>query len=603
MKKLKRLILSLLIACIGLILPSDTAEAWDGQPSGVESYTWSVSATEKPTVWTTEPLVSSIEWNIRNSDGYTVYTANPGSNLRAVNVGEHICEAENPYIYIGKWVYSTPGHCIHQAAQATNWYGVSVHIDNCYGYYPNRWIGYCNDCGQPIGLLITGSESLMRSLSKIPQNSRYYYLCPLDYHSSYHTLTTGHMEQGAGFSHKCKTVSANKYYVNYNVNAPSGSTPASDKTIDTKINGYYYNNATTYENKTVVPNTDLESGNSLGWKIKGYKFVGWTTEPNGGTYVSTWLDVQNLQTEEWLNTDKNTVNLYAQWEEWDITLSLDDEATDINKTKVIGLWEEYNVPDGVGGSYTIKLDADGGTLSTDTLTVTKEFDYWKKVLPFYGEYDQNTSIYRNTWETSNHATVYLKAIYYPSTVILPTPKKEGYEFLGWEDEDGNIVAQGGDTYTVSKDDNLKASWNKVELSLSSVENYTANDGNGAVDLSWFYTGKTSLTIFKAFRSEANTDSNFDVVKSADSIAKESVINKKVTSNETYTVPESGFYTIEVYGGKGSNYGSYTGGNGGYVEAKVFLKKGQVLYLYPGTAGSGATNGKCSAGWLGLRLGT
>ncbi len=124
MKKLKRLILPLLIACIGLILPSDTAEAWDGQPkSGVESYTWRTSADNSSTVWTTEPFVSSIEWNIRDSDGYTVYTANPGSNLRAVNVGEHICEAENPYIYIGKWVYSTPGHCIHQGCAQTLWYG------------------------------------------------------------------------------------------------------------------------------------------------------------------------------------------------------------------------------------------------------------------------------------------------------------------------------------------------------------------------------------------------------------------------------------------------------------------------------------------------
>ncbi len=61
--------------------------------------------------------------------------------------------------------------------------------------------------------------------------------------------------------------------------------------------------------------------------------------------------------------------------------------------------------------------------------------------------------------------------------------------------------------------------------------------------------------------------------------------------QTFTVPQSGIYQLDVYGAKGGNatqdYGSYTatGGNGGHSKGYIKLKKGTLLYVGVGGAGS------------------
>lgn len=46
-----------------------------------------------------------------------------------------------------------------------------------------------------------------------------------------------------------------------------------------------------------------------------------------------------------------------------------------------------------------------------------------------------------------------------TSVTLPTPTKDGYEFVGWFDEDSKRISA---SHVFTKDLNLKASWNKVE---------------------------------------------------------------------------------------------------------------------------------------------
>jgi len=59
--------------------------------------------------------------------------------------------------------------------------------------------------------------------------------------------------------------------------------------------------------------------------------------------------------------------------------------------------------------------------------------------------------------------------------------------------------------------------------------------------------------------------------------------------QTYVVPKSGYYKLETWGASGGSYSTtYTGGKGGYSTGIVYLNEGQILYVYVGGQGTGAT---------------
>lgn len=66
--------------------------------------------------------------------------------------------------------------------------------------------------------------------------------------------------------------------------------------------------------------------------------------------------------------------------------------------------------------------------------------------------------------------------------------------------------------------------------------------------------------------------------------------------QTYTVPENGYYLLEVWGAEGGYRSDSTkSGKGGYSSGKIFLEKGTVLYIYVG--GSGRTHKGYNGGGL------
>lgn len=69
------------------------------------------------------------------------------------------------------------------------------------------------------------------------------------------------------------------------------------------------------------------------------------------------------------------------------------------------------------------------------------------------------------------------------------------------------------------------------------------------------------------------------------------------SFQTFTVPSTGCYLIEMWGAKGGNDAGGTGGNGGYATGKINLTAGQVLYVYVGGSGSSDVTGT-GGGWNG-----
>lgn len=55
--------------------------------------------------------------------------------------------------------------------------------------------------------------------------------------------------------------------------------------------------------------------------------------------------------------------------------------------------------------------------------------------------------------------------------------------------------------------------------------------------------------------------------------------------QTWTVPETGYYRLEVYGAQGANYNSTQGGKGGYSTGVVRLDVGTQLNIYVGGQGN------------------
>lgn len=70
------------------------------------------------------------------------------------------------------------------------------------------------------------------------------------------------------------------------------------------------------------------------------------------------------------------------------------------------------------------------------------------------------------------------------------------------------------------------------------------------------------------------------------------------TTQTYTVQATGWYILKAWASDGGDYSGHTGGNGGYVSAKVYLIKGQVVTVNTGTRGSnygGSGSGGASGG--------
>ena len=136
------------------------------------------------------------------------------------------------------------------------------------------------------------------------------------------------------------------------------------------------------------------------------------------------------------------------------------------------------------GSYTVTLNANGGTCSTSSLTAARTTSYT------FSKWNTNSSgtgtSYTSGQTYSTNAALYLYAIYTSSTstaaVSLPTPTRSGYEFLGWAT---SSTASSGTTgsYTPSGSDTLYAIWGSLGLvyidSGSAYEGYQIYIDNGS----------------------------------------------------------------------------------------------------------------------------
>lgn len=527
-------------------------------------------------------------------DSTTVYTGIK-SSLRSLRTGEHYYKvARWGEVPVGSWkVVHRPGQCIHDGYTSDeNWHGIQFGTQKCMQYYYSGWKAFCADCGEPLeDSNIYMSREAASSIQYLDLGSEknpvfYYYLCPF----------CRNLEQGVGLSaHWCKKISWNQYRIFYDPNIK-------------KYNGYMdysyhmYNNETIYEGETVTPVTHLTENN---YTRVGYVFTGWNTKQDGsGVSFTDKEEIYNLSSSDWndqstwTDTDRGTITLYAQWRKSESTLVIDANGGRYNGVDKYSLTEPYSSkyllqknlivsPNG----YTVAFETNGGT-NVDTITGTMHFVEWMQIQPFNGFVTNDTYMFM----APDRNIDTLKAVYQSDPITLPVTTKDGWSFGGWYyDPDFSLPAGGaGDQIIPSKDMTLYAQW--VDLRLQSVDNYDANDGKGAVDLSWSQSDQNNKTYLVYQKRE---DGAWLRVNSANDISSTTIINQAYNfegQSKQYTVPYTGLYTIDALGAQGKSYGSYTGGYGGSVTGTFWLRKGEVLTYVVG--GQDGYNGGGSASSFG-----
>lgn len=581
--------MGLLALAIAMLLPGQKVDAADKKTIYNSPY---VSFSPDGKAFTTCAGDRDYTWydaDTRVSTGIT-------SSLRALNTGEHYYKVSRyGEIPIGYWQVShRPAQCIHNGYPEDNYlyHGIQYGRHKCLRNYNSGWMAYCADCGEAIAYAnMYMSRDAAKSIQYMDLGSKqnpmeYYFLCPF----------CNNLEQGAPLGeHKCKEISWNQYRIFYDPNIK-------------KYNGYMdysyhmYNNETIYEGETVTPVTHLTENN---YTRVGYVFTGWNTKQDGsGVSFTDKEEIYNLSSSDWndqstwTDTDRGTITLYAQWRKSESTLVIDANGGRYNGVDKYSLTEPYSSkyllqknlivsPNG----YTVAFETNGGT-NVDTITGTMHFVEWMQIQPFNGFVTNDTYMFM----APDRNIDTLKAAYQPDPITLPSTTKDGWSFGGWYyDPDFSLPAGGaGDQIIPSKDMTLYAQW--VDLRLQSVDNYDANDGKGAVDLSWSQSDQNNKTYLVYQKRE---DGAWIRVNSANDISSTTIINQAYNfegQSKQYTVPYTGLYTIDALGAQGKSYGSYTGGYGGSVTGTFWLRKGEVLTYVVG--GQNGYNGGGSASSFG-----
>lgn len=532
--------------------------------------------------WTTDAGKKNCVWY---PQGTTVNTG-ISSSLPGLGRGEHYYRRERAgSVPVGRWIVAhTYSQCVHDDyPHEETLHGVSFGRQKCGRAYYSGWFAYCADCGDVISTAhIYMSESTAQSIAYLEMQDDliYYYLCPY----------CSNLEQGRGMGvHLCKAVSANQYKVIYDVNA------------DSNYRGYMpdsfhlYDNASEYEGEPVTPVTHLTMNS---YTLQGYLFAGWNTRPDGsGESYEDGAEILNLSaadwrdSDTWAGSDKGVVTLYAQWIPSRSALLVNPNGGLFRgKSEITVLEGNYGdvitVDNGdvtAPGGHTVSFDVNGGT-SVDDITGTMHFFGWSMSVPFHGRFSDGEYCYGPL----DGGEDMLTACYEPDPISLPETKKEGYSFGGWYYDSGFSLPAGGvgDCIVPSANLRLYAQW--VELVLLSEDNYEANQGKGAVDLSWTQSDNTN----KSYILYQSTDGVvWERINTADDISNESGVDitwQYSGAPVEYTVPYTGIYTLTAEGAQGGNYGSFKGGMGGSVTGRFWLRQGEVITCTVG--GSSGYNG-------------
>ena len=275
---------------------------------------------------------------------------------------------------------------------------------------------------------------------------------------------------------------------------------------------------------------------------KGFKFEGWYTAKTGGTKVTSSTKV---------TVASNNQVLYARWDESETT-------------------------------YTVKLDANGGTVSPDSIQVTYGSTYGTLPTPtrsgytFDGWYTAKTGGTKVTSSTkvtvaSNNQVLYARwdgskttytvkldanggavspdsiQVTYGSTYgKLPTPTRSGYTFVGWYTSltGGTKITSSSKFEVASNNQVLYAHWetDKVEYTIT----FDANGGTVSPSTLKVIYGSTYGTLPTPTRKGFNFEGWYTTASGGTKIESTTKVN--ITSNRTlyaHWTNDSKEYTVTL----------------------------------------------------------
>lgn len=536
--------------------------------------------------WTTDAGNMNYTWY---PQGTTVVTG-IASSFPSLNKGEHYYKWERTgSVPVGRWIVKrSDAVCMQSGTSYPDdyeeiYHGMLVGRRSCYGAYNSGWIAYCADCGEEItSLLIYMQQSTAESIHYLEMGTgiSYYYLCP----------HCNSLEQGSSMrTHMCRNISVNQYKVTYSINAEGDYQGYMSASL------HMYDNAEEYEGRAVTPVTHLTKNTYI---RQGYEFMGWNTMPDGsGESFENGAEIRNLSAadwnipETWTDSDKGTVTLYAQWRPSRSTLYVDPgEGLFQGKSGVtvmegaygtVVIVDERQITSPSG--HTVSFEVNGGEPVGDIMG-KQYFTGWNRSEPFWGRIVEGEYHYLATDGGEDRIT----ACYEADMVVLPQTKREGYSFGGWYYDSGFSLPAGapGESIVPLEDITLYAQW--IELMLFSEDNYTANEGKGAVDLNWSQLDSNN----KAYAVYQSRDGvKWERVNTADDIGNSRSINADFSytgSSVKYTVPYTGIYTLTAQGAQGGSCGSCEGGAGGSTTGSFWLTQGEILTCTVG--GSDGFNG-------------
>ena len=239
--------------------------------------------------------------------------------------------------------------------------------------------------------------------------------------------------------------------------------PAANYTTDAALSLYAQWNSSTETMAVTLPTPTREGYLFRGWGTSGNASAGVIGEytPNGSiTLYALW---DRAQYTVYYHANGGTGAPASQVKDYGISLSLSADKPSHARSSA--------------GSFTVMLDANGGTVGKTSLNAARTTSYtfkeWNTRANGTGAgYDAGASYTANEsvtlfaqWEITTTT----------APVTLPTPERSGYLFMGWA-VDRNAATGVTGLYTASEDVTLYAVWEALPQYTVS---YDANGGSGA----------------------------------------------------------------------------------------------------------------------------
>ena len=285
-----------------------------------------------------------------------------------------------------------------------------------------------------------------------------------------------------------------------------------------------------------------------------------TLDPNGGTLNNTTKNIK--YGDEYGNIEEPTREGYTftGWYRQDNSLvSPDDKYQLITNETLHAEW--------TANSYTITLDANGGTVSPSTKTVTYDSafgalpDATRTGYEFKGWYTDNTYTTQVTaetivkvtsdnesiiakWEANQHHVNYYSEgqlvrtddiDYEASYSSFPTVSKQGYTLTGWfTAETGGTQVQTTDIFRETSDQNLYAHWEANTNTRYYVKHWKQKvDGDASLHNSTNYTLEETDTLYGTTDTTVTPD-------------RKTYTGFTAPSGETVTIAANGNSTLNYY---------------------------------------------------------